>query len=199
MGAFVRRPCLPCAERNTSSRVPWLRRHVPAFVATPDPSATVSPSIAFPGAPVIRSTWLHRFRDGARTVSPVAWHALCHRAVPTTPPKWPTASVRLPPVMLPSPRTKGLGLRSLYFSRPLVGSLALRPGDSLTIPRMALSVGFIRFVSSADATQATGGLTLPPVGLPPTEHASLSWTHCSAIFPSGRLSSAITPSGGTTG
>jgi hypothetical protein len=39
-----------------------------------------------------------------------------------------------------------------------VGSLALRPGDSLTIPRMALSVGFIRFVS-------------------PAEHASLRWTH----------------------
>ena len=37
-----------------------------------------------------------------------------------------------------------------------MGSLALRPGDSLTIPRMALSVGFIVFVSSTDATQATG-------------------------------------------
>ena len=46
-----------------------------------------------------------------------------------------------------------------------MGSLALRPGDSLTIPRMALSVGFIRFVSSTDATQATGLLTLAPVGL----------------------------------
>src|SRR5260370_12935858 len=39
---------------------------------------------------------------------------------------------------------------------------------------MALSVGFIRFVSSTNATQATGFLTFPPVGLPPTEHASLS-------------------------
>ena len=42
---------------------------------------------------------------------------------------------------------------------------------------MASSVGFIRFVSSTDATQATKVLTLPPVGLTPTEHASLSWTH----------------------
>src|SRR5260370_23885122 len=41
------------------------------------------------------------------------------------------------------------------FSRPPLGSLALRPGDSLAIPKMALSVGFIRFVSSTDATQAT--------------------------------------------
>jgi len=58
-----------------------------------------------------------------------------------------------------------------------VGSLALRPGDSLTIPRMALSVGFIRLVSSANATQATGFPTLTPVGLAPTEHASLRWSH----------------------
>jgi hypothetical protein len=38
---------------------------------------------------------------------------------------------------------------------------------------MALSIGFIRFVSSTDAIQATGLLTLTPVGLTPTEHASL--------------------------
>ena len=38
-----------------------------------------------------------------------------------------------------------------------MGSLLLRPGDLLTIPRMALSVGFIGFVSlHTDATQATG-------------------------------------------
>jgi hypothetical protein len=55
-----------------------------------------------------------------------------------------------------------------------MGSLSLRPGDSLTIPRMALSIGFIRFVSSTDAIQATGLLTFAPVGLPPTEHASPS-------------------------
>jgi len=33
---------------------------------------------------------------------------------------------------------------------------ALRPGNSLTIPRMALSIGFTRFVSSTGATQTTG-------------------------------------------
>ena len=42
-----------------------------------------------------------------------------------------------------------------------MGSLSLRPGDSLTVPRTALSVGFIRFVSSANATQATGFRLLP--------------------------------------
>ena len=54
-----------------------------------------------------------------------------------------------------------------------MGSLALRPGDSLTIPKMALSGGFLRFVSSTEAPQATGVLTLLPVGLSPTEQASL--------------------------
>jgi hypothetical protein len=58
-----------------------------------------------------------------------------------------------------------------------MGSLALRPGDSLTIPKMALSIGFTGFVSSTDAIQATGLLTSAPVGLTPTEHASLRWTH----------------------
>jgi hypothetical protein len=65
----------------------------------------------------------------------------------------------------------------LILSRPPVGSLSLRPGDSLTIPRMALSVGFRRLVSSAPATQATGFPTFTPVGLSPTEHISLRWTH----------------------
>ncbi len=69
----------------------------------------------------------------------------------------------------------------LYFvSRPLLGSLSLRTGDLLTIPKMALSVGFIRFVFSTDTTQAKGLLTLTPVGLLPTEHVCLSWTHCLA-------------------
>jgi hypothetical protein len=59
-----------------------------------------------------------------------------------------------------------------------MGSLALRPGNSLTVPKTALSVSFTRFVSSTGVTQATGLLTLAPVGLTPTEHASLRWTHC---------------------
>jgi len=55
----------------------------------------------------------------------------------------------------------GARLPVLGVSRPPMGSLSLRPGDSLTIPRMALSVGFIRFVSSTYATQATGFRLLP--------------------------------------
>jgi hypothetical protein len=58
-----------------------------------------------------------------------------------------------------------------------MGSLSLRPDDSLTILPMALSIGYKSSVSFPPAIQATGPLTLAPVGLPPTEHASLRWTH----------------------
>ena len=65
-----------------------------------------------------------------------------------------------------------------------MGSLSLRPGDSLTAPRAALSVGFIRFVSSAECNPSYGALTLTPVGLSPTGHASLCWTHSFDIIQS---------------
>jgi len=58
-----------------------------------------------------------------------------------------------------------------------MGSLTLRPGDLLTLLKRALSIGFIGFVSSTDAIQATGILTSSPVGLTPAEHACLCWTH----------------------
>jgi len=100
-----------------------------------------------------------------------------YRAVPTTPPECPAASVSPRQAILPSPTTRRFGPRSCFVSRPPGGSLTLRPGDSLIIPRMTLSVGVIRFVSSADATQATRVLTVPLGGLTPPEHASHRWTH----------------------
>jgi hypothetical protein len=57
-----------------------------------------------------------------------------------------------------------------------MGLLALRPGDLLTILKMALSIGFRSSISFLSAIQATGTLTFSPVGLSPTEHASLCWT-----------------------
>jgi hypothetical protein len=71
----------------------------------------------------------------------------CHRAVPTTPPECHVASVSPRHAMLPSLRSRELGLQIfIFFSRPPVGLLSLRPGNSLTIPKMALSAGFIDFV-----------------------------------------------------
>ena len=69
-----------------------------------------------------------------------------------------------------------------------MGSLTLRPGDLLTLLARVLSIGFIGFVSSTDAIQAKGILTSSPVGLAPTEHARLCWTHCLLNIPSGLLS-----------
>src|ERR1035438_5335423 len=58
-----------------------------------------------------------------------------------------------------------------------MGSLAVGPISSLAILTMALSIGFRNSVAFLSAIQATGLLTFAPVGLPPTEHASLHWTH----------------------
>jgi len=55
---------------------PFAPQALPCFFATMSLAATVSPSTAFPVAPVIRSTLLQRFLAGTRTVSPVARHVL---------------------------------------------------------------------------------------------------------------------------
>ena len=81
----------------------------------------------------------------------------CHRAVPTTPPEGCASSDSLathPVAFVRHEKTRPLG--SIFWSGPPMGSLVLRPGDSLTILKMALSVSFIRLVSSTNVTQATG-------------------------------------------
>jgi hypothetical protein len=70
-----------------------------------------------------------------------------------------------------------------------MGSLTLRPDDLLTILTTALSIGFRNSVSCLSAIQATELLTFAPVGLPPTEHASLHWTHSNASSAASRLPS----------
>src|SRR5207249_1803937 len=53
-------------------------------------------------------------------------------------------------------------------------SLSLRPGNSLAILMMGLSMGFRVLVSRHPAIQATGRLALAPAGLTPAEHTCLS-------------------------
>ena len=164
------------------SFAPW---ELPQFIATTNPSATLSSSTDFPGFLVIRlpaPSISRRDEEGFSSCLTCP----CHRAVPTNPPECHIASVSPLHAMLPSPRDRGLGLRISVVSRPPLGLLSLRPGDSLTILiKMAFSVGFIRFVSSVDATQAKGLLTFAPVGLPPTEHVCFYWTHSFAKILSG--------------
>jgi hypothetical protein len=168
---------------------PFAPRALPRFCATTNPAATVSSSADFPGSPVIRPILLRRFLDGTRTASPVARHVLV-TVLPLRPRRsnLPPQSDCDRPCCL-RPKTGGSASGVSFLSRPPVSSLPLRPGDSLTLPKRALSVGFTRFVSSTDATQATRLLTPAPVGLAPTEHASLSWTHCLPKTPSALESS----------
>ena len=72
----------------------------------------------------------------------------CHRAAPTTPPECHVASVSPRHAMLPSLRREKTRLPDLSFlSRPLLGSLSLRPGDSLTILRwLCRSASPLRFL-----------------------------------------------------
>ena len=144
---FVRRPCLPSLpEELPNSWVPSLPGSYPQFFATANPSATFSPSFLFPvqrlqvaPAPKYFSLGRGRFLQLLNmSLSPCCpYHpagvscrlgqpAPCHAAFA------PQQGARPPDLS--------------FFSRPPVGLLSLRPGNSLTIPKMALSVGFIGFV-----------------------------------------------------
>ena len=58
-----------------------------------------------------------------------------------------------------------------------MGSLALRPGDSLTTPKdgFVSQLHPLRFLHECDSSY--GALTSTLVGLSPTEQTSLSWAH----------------------
>jgi hypothetical protein len=101
----------------------------------------------------------------------------CHRAAASTPPERAAAATKMRRPVLPSASRYGLGLRNYWISRLLMRSQSLRPGDSLTTPWVALSVGFRSLFSLLSATQATGILVSSLAGLTPAEHASLCWTH----------------------
>ena len=60
MGAFVISPraCLPSCRRNYKQQGPFAPRALPCFLATTNPTVTLSSSTDFPGSPVIRPTLL---------------------------------------------------------------------------------------------------------------------------------------------
>ena len=101
------------------------------FTASTDPAESLSPSTDFPVLPVIRLPCSADFATGrggflqllSMTLSPCCPYQ----------PRRSVASLQfVQRSMLPSPEKCGLGLRSMSF-RGHTGSLALRPGDSLTI------------------------------------------------------------------
>src|SRR5712691_9957301 len=96
----------------TNSRIPLLRGHYSASSLMRIPPSPSRLSAAFPAisgytvylAPVI-SPWDEEGFSSCSTRP-------CHRAVATTPPECPAASVRLQPSMWSSPPGQGLNLRS---------------------------------------------------------------------------------------
>jgi hypothetical protein len=85
----------------------------------------------------------------------------CSRAVALTPPEWSGVSALFHLPMRSSSYGQGLDLRGSVLSRLPLRSLPLRPGNSLTIPTMALSMGFSVSVSLHAAIQTTGHRLLP--------------------------------------
>jgi hypothetical protein len=150
MGGFVISPLPPvdedirCSKPLCSTGVTPLRR----YYELGRRRLVVS---RFPGVAGYTTDLLHRFLDGTRTVSPVAEHALVTVLPLTTPPEW-QRRVSQPAACHAAfaPQQRARPPDVSFLSRPPLGSLMLRPGDSLTIPRMALSVGFVRGVSSVN-------------------------------------------------
>src|SRR6478736_3538190 len=164
MGAFVISPLPPLALEEYEQQGPFAPRALPRLVATAGPSATLSPPADFPGCPVIRPGLLRRFRERGEEGFPSC------SASPRQPTCDDPCCLRL--------TTEGSASGAYILSGPPVRSLSLRPGDSLTIPRMASSMGFRTFGFPPACHPSYGALAVTPVGLTPTEHASLRWAHC---------------------
>jgi hypothetical protein len=170
---FSSRPCLPCWRRSHEQQGPLAPRALPRFIATTNPSATVSSSADFPGdtgytaylAPPIS----RRDEDGFSSCSA---HP-CHRAAPTTPPERIDASVRIRRSVLPSPNTRRLGLRSNLCRGHLWVHLRCGPVTRSPSSRWLCQSASDHSVSLLSATQATGLLTSALAGFSPAECASL--------------------------
>ena len=146
------------------------------FLATTDPAESLSPSADFPVLPVIRLPCSADFstgRGGFLQLLGMTWSPCC--------PYQPRRSV--------SPHQSFATLHAAFarkvrarpsghdFRGHQKGSLALRPGDSLTIHKMASSIGSRIFSFLPSCYSSYWALTLTQVGLTPTDHASLRWTH----------------------
>ena len=170
------RPCLPCCRRHCRT-------------AGPRRSAGITPLPRYCG-PVRHPLAVGRFpgRTGytAYPAPPISRRdeegfSSCltcpaHRAVAHTPPEG-TRRVSQP-ATLPAAFAHEVSARPpesfveaiLTFTHVTARSLApIRP--------MVSSMGFRALVSRRPAIQATGRLAVAPVGLPPTEHVCLLWTH----------------------
>jgi len=131
----------------------------------------------FPGVSGYTAFLLRRFLVGARRVSPVAQHHLVTVLSLPTPPKWLAASVlaTLHAAFARKVRARPSGCSTF---EAIMGSLALRPGDSLTI----LEDGFVNRLQDVQLPSLLL-LKLRGLGLlarwdsHPLVDSSLHWTH----------------------
>jgi len=134
-------PLPPVLSEEHEQSGPLAPAACPAFLATADPSATLSSSAHFPGALVIGRTWLPDFaggRGGLLQLLSASWSPCC-RSHPAGVARRDSQPATGHTAFTPD---YGLGLRSFALSRLPLRSLSLRPGDSLAIPKMAVSMGF---------------------------------------------------------
>jgi len=155
-----RRPCLPCCRRYRepvgplrSTGIAPLRRYDGPIR---HPLAVRPLPIAGYGAHLTPplSRWGEEGFSSCSTCPR-------HRAVALTPSERAAASARCDDPYRLRLSTVRLSLRSFSFSGPPLRSLPLRPGDSLTILAMALSMGFSVSVSFHAAIRVTGLWLLP--------------------------------------
>ena len=175
------------SEALPNSRAPSLHGHYPAsslLRARPPPSRRRPLSgrtgyTAYPAPPISR-----RGEEGFSSCLTCP----THRAVANTPPEG-TRRVSQP-ATLPAAFAHEVSARPpesfveaiLTFTHVTARSLAsIRP--------MVSSMGFRALVSRRPAIQATGRLAVAPVGLPPTEHVCLLWTHTSCTTTGHELTS----------
>ena len=166
-------PCLPCCWSRSQTAGSLRSTDITPLPRYCGPIRHPLAVPRFPGVAGYTGSLLRRFRDGARRASPVARRILV------------IVLSLLPRQSVPPHRSDcdvPCCLRSIIessasevkISRPPLRSLSLRPDDSLTIPRMALSIDFQDSVSFLLTIQATGPLTLALAGLTPTEYTSLT-------------------------
>src|SRR5260370_36298012 len=167
-------PVLVAASPN--SRAPSLHGRYPAssLLRTRPPLSRLQPisrERRLYGLP--HSATFATGRGGLLQLLDMSWSPCC-RSHPAGEIRRASQLATNPAAFAPNPRARPPGFR---FSGPPLRSLALRPGDSLTLLPRAWSMGFRASVSLRPAIRVTGPLALAPAGLTPAEHVSLHWTH----------------------
>jgi hypothetical protein len=176
MGGFIIHPCLPSCWSCCKQQGSFAPRTLLRFCATMSPSEALSSSTDFPVFPVIRFPAPPNFAAGRGGLL-----QLLSMSLPSCCRYNPARVARLFIQIATIHAAFALRLRA----RPL-GQLTFEANYAFTfvtarwlaiIPRMIWSIGFKDSVSFLLAIQATRLLTFASVGLSPTEHASLRWTH----------------------